>query len=311
MADWVRAEQLLIFSDLHTHPGRAFLSAADMAAPFSTRDGFYAAVVPNFAQGEPLEGWRMYEAAAGAGTRSVPKRGSMSSAFDRTRRWLAAFGDPDALARALARTRVELAVTGTGADVEIAAALAATLLLRLDEAAPVLYVDAPKTRTTRIPRLTDRSLADALAEAHIGFDSVMRLVPGPADEAVIRLAFGTPRDGAVTIASSGWYTAVGTTLDGAAGNPLAAAFSGVLAAVEATKAMLAATGVEHRRLAPWSGVMSLWDYGLPGTDGPSIPIVCLDDVEFVGAGGIASATAWVLALLDLTGSPRVIDRDSL
>jgi hypothetical protein len=62
LADWVRAQQLLIFSDIHTHPTRAFLSSADIAAPFSTREGFYATVVPDFAQGPPMHGWRMYEA---------------------------------------------------------------------------------------------------------------------------------------------------------------------------------------------------------------------------------------------------------
>ena len=65
LADWVRSKRLLIFSDLHTHPARAFLSPADIAAPFSTRDGFYATVIPNFAQGAPGEGWRMYEALGG------------------------------------------------------------------------------------------------------------------------------------------------------------------------------------------------------------------------------------------------------
>jgi hypothetical protein len=235
----------------------------------------------------------------------------MSSAFDRTRRWLAGFGDPDALARALAGTRVELILVDPRPGDEIAAALAATLLLRLDEAGPVLHIDTPATRVARIPRLDGRPLVDALAEAHVGFDSVARLVSGRADSAVVRLVFGGERAGAVTIASSGWRSSVGTTLDGPHGNPLAAAFAGVLGAVEATKAMLAAVGVEHRRLRPWTGVVSLWNHGLPGIDGPTLEVIDLDDVAFVGAGGIASATAWVLALLDLAGAPRAIDKDHI
>lgn len=73
LAAWLRAEQLLVFSDLHTHPGAAFLSRADIAAPFSTRDGFYATVVPNFAQGAPMTDWRMYEATGGRWQEVLPE----------------------------------------------------------------------------------------------------------------------------------------------------------------------------------------------------------------------------------------------
>jgi len=65
LAAWVLEQQLLIFSDLHTHPEQAFLSEADVAAPFSTRDGFYATVIPRFAVGTPGADWRAYEALAG------------------------------------------------------------------------------------------------------------------------------------------------------------------------------------------------------------------------------------------------------
>jgi hypothetical protein len=64
VAAYLRAEGLLAFADLHTHPRRAFLSQADVAAPFSIRDGFYAAVIPNFAVGKPGAGWRVYEVRA-------------------------------------------------------------------------------------------------------------------------------------------------------------------------------------------------------------------------------------------------------
>lgn len=62
---FVRREGLLIFADLHTHPGAAFLSEADRARPFGSKDGFYAIVIPDFAMGAAPDGWAMYEARAG------------------------------------------------------------------------------------------------------------------------------------------------------------------------------------------------------------------------------------------------------
>lgn len=64
--EFVRSEGLLIFADLHTHPGAAFLSDADRARPFGSKDGFYAIVVPEFAAGDAPDGWAMYEARSGA-----------------------------------------------------------------------------------------------------------------------------------------------------------------------------------------------------------------------------------------------------
>jgi len=63
--EFVRREGLLIFADLHTHPGAAFLSEADRARPFGSKEGFYAIVVPEFAAAAAPEGWAMYEARAG------------------------------------------------------------------------------------------------------------------------------------------------------------------------------------------------------------------------------------------------------
>lgn len=60
LAAYLRREQLLAFADLHTHPGKAFLSPADRVRPFSARPGFYAIVIPDFALGEPGTGWRTY-----------------------------------------------------------------------------------------------------------------------------------------------------------------------------------------------------------------------------------------------------------
>lgn len=61
VANRIRAERLLVFADLHTHPGAAFLSELDRSRPFSVRAGFYAIVVPNFARRETLDGWAMFQ----------------------------------------------------------------------------------------------------------------------------------------------------------------------------------------------------------------------------------------------------------
>jgi proteasome lid subunit RPN8/RPN11 len=62
LAMYLRQEGLLLLADLHTHPAEAFLSCADQARPLSTRPGFYAIVVPDFAAGSAGAGWRCYEA---------------------------------------------------------------------------------------------------------------------------------------------------------------------------------------------------------------------------------------------------------
>lgn len=65
VAEHVRAERLLVFADLHTHPATAFLSELDRSRPFSVRAGFYAIVVPDFALRRPLDGWAMFESTPG------------------------------------------------------------------------------------------------------------------------------------------------------------------------------------------------------------------------------------------------------
>lgn len=235
----------------------------------------------------------------------------MTSAFDRTRRWLADFGDPDLLAAALAGTHVEFVVEAPRPDAEISAALAATMLLRLDRAAPILHVVAPRTRARHLPRLANLPLAKALALEHRGFDSVTRLSATPASDAVIRIRFGTRSPDALSVTSNGWQVAIGDPPLAGDGNPIAAAYAGVLASVEAIKAMLTAVGLNNRQLRPWIGTISLWDYEHHGATGPKIPAsLNLGDMAFVGCGGIASATGWTLSLLDLAGAPHAIDADA-
>jgi hypothetical protein len=65
LAAWLRTERLLVFADLHDHPAHAFLSEADIAAPFSTKNGFYAVVIPDFAVNGAGVDWRLYDAIDG------------------------------------------------------------------------------------------------------------------------------------------------------------------------------------------------------------------------------------------------------
>jgi len=93
------------------------------------------------------------------------------------------------------------------------------------------------------------------------------------------------------------------------GNPLAAAFSGVLAAAEVFKSLIAPFS-EKVRL--FRGAMSLWDLSVGGRDGPMLDeSIHLDETAFAACGGIASATFWALGLINLAGSPLLVDPDCI
>lgn len=234
----------------------------------------------------------------------------MAGASDRTMRFLAGFGDdPHVLAERMAGVRVALCAERLSPAVEIALAMTATLLLRLDEAAPALSITVPKARTVSLPRLSERALPEALAEEHRGFTSVNRFTDERIDSPAVRFVFDGPADGR-RVTTSGWACAIDTPLDGTQGNPLAAAFAGVLAATEAMKVAMNVAGVERRRLSPWTGAVSLWDYSLTGLAGDDLPSsIGLDGHALVGCGGVASALGWTLALLPLRGNPLLVDHD--
>jgi hypothetical protein len=217
--------------------------------------------------------------------------------------------DAAAIATNLRKTHVELSLARPSPAGEIAAALATTLLLRLADDAPHIHLVAPDVRVVRLPRLSNEPLFEALAREHDGFASVERFSSSAADAATIKLAF----DGGegVSVTSNGWTSAVGES-NGTSGNPLAAAFAGVLAANEAFKAALVAAGVEERRARQWRGRVSLWDYSLGDSAGVRLTeTIELSPFAFVGCGGIGSAAAWALSLLPLTGSPAAIDHDAI
>lgn len=230
-----------------------------------------------------------------------------ASVGDRTRRLFDRLA-PDATIDGFADVHVELVATDLSRADEIAVALATTLLLRLDDIAPVIHLRTPATRVGRLPRLGDGLLLDALADEHEGFVSAERLSPGEATDPAVRIVFGAGTG--LQIATDGWRVALGENLpSGSDGNELAGAFAGVLAANEIFQVILARLGVKVR---PFRGAVSLWDLAISGAVGPPLPdAVDLDRVGFAACGGVASASAWALALLELTGSPLCVDPDAI
>ena len=233
----------------------------------------------------------------------------MPGPYDRTRRFLAPLtDDPEAATAQMAAVDIDLVAARLTPAAEIAVALTATLLLRLDQAAPRLHLDIPATRSTQLPRLGTGTLLDELAAEHAGFTSVERLDGRGSFDAALRLVFDGDADG-VRIDTAGWSCAIGESLPDVPGNPISAAFAATLASAEVLKVALRAAG-SRAKMRPWRGVVSLWDYRLSPTVGPAVPdSIDLDGVAFAGCGGVASAAAWALGLLQLTGAPLTVDHD--
>jgi hypothetical protein len=218
--------------------------------------------------------------------------------------------DPKGLATRLANQSVVLRLGKPTREGEIALAMAASLLLRMDRAAPAISVIAP-ARISSLPGLEDSPLAGALAEQHRGMASLARLSGSEPQHGAIELSFGDGTQG-LPVRSEGWIAGVGSTAVGGDGNPIAAAFAGALGANEAFKTLLLHSDMALRNPPkPWSGAASLWDYSLdPADAGPELATgLDLDDVAFVGCGGVSAATFWTLALLHLRGSPLLCDDD--
>ena len=236
--------------------------------------------------------------------------GSAPDPADRTRRFLRKLGaDETAVAARAQQVVIELSAARLDPPTEVALAMSAILLVRLADFAPIIRINVPHDRTVALPRLPDTPLPEALATAHAGFASVGRITTAPAGHYDLRLVFNGPGDG-IPVDSAGWAVAIGHRLDGP-GNGLAAAYVGVLAAAEALKTVI---GPVPRRVKPWRGVASLWDNSMTAITGPPIHELHIDDHAWVGAGGVASATAWTLAALHhagtrLSGYGSVIDDD--
>lgn len=229
------------------------------------------------------------------------------SVADRTRRLLARLA-PDATLANVANTHVEFVATHWNRADEAAVALATTLLLRLDDIAPVIHLRTPTSRTGHLPRLGDGVLLDALADEHSGFASANRLFGSKAAHPALRITFGVGTG--LQVVTDGWRVGVGNDVSSAGvGNPLAGAFAGVLAANEVFQMILSQLGVPIR---PFRGDLSLWDLVLGGASGPPLPdVIDLDGVVFAACGGVASASAWSLGLLGLAGSPLCVDPDAI
>jgi hypothetical protein len=229
---------------------------------------------------------------------------------DRTRRFLRKIGaDEVAIAARAPHVVIELTAARLDPATEIALALTAILLVRLADFAPTIRIVVPCDRTVALPRLPDTPLPDALVAAHTGFTSVSRITTTSMGRCDLRLVFNGPADG-IPVNSAGWALAIGHRLDGT-GNGLAAAYAGVLAAAEAFKIIIGAVPL---RVRPWRGVASLWDNSMTPVIGPPIPQLDLGGHAWVGAGGVASATAWTLAAVRhagtrLSGHGTVIDDD--
>lgn len=56
---------LRLIAQVHSHPDDAYHSAADDRWAVVTTDGGFSLVVPDFAAGEPFDGWAMYRLADG------------------------------------------------------------------------------------------------------------------------------------------------------------------------------------------------------------------------------------------------------
>ena len=228
-----------------------------------------------------------------------------ASPSDRTRRFLSRLAPGATIDRA-GDMRVELTIGSNNPCDEIAAALATTLILRLDDLAPIVHLRGPAGRSAAIPRLGQGRLIDELANEHAGFQSVSSLTSEPASEPTLRFSFG--QDRGIAVSSAGWRVALGSPLAGE-GNEFAAAFAGVLAANEVLQAILRQFGVS---VSPFRGVVSLWDLALDGIDGPAVPAVLdLDRLAFAACGGVASAAAWALSLRPLRGGPVAVDPDEI
>lgn len=240
---------------------------------------------------------------------------SMTGPADRTRRFIASVEggpqDVDDIITRMAATEVELVADILDPPTEIAAALAAMLLLRLEDAAPRLYLTVPRTRSVKLPLLGEHDLYDELSNAHEGFQSVDRFQRGPAVNPHLRLVFGDAAAPGLSVRSAGWACSLDAELPDIAGNPIAAAFAGVLAAAESLQVGLRRAG-SRARLRSFRGAVSLWDYSLAPTLGATIAsLVDVSGFGIIGCGGVASATAWTLGLLPLLGDPLVVDYDNI
>lgn len=229
-----------------------------------------------------------------------------ASPADRTRRFLERVA-PGA-ATTWADMSIEIAAESWTSSAETAAALLTTLLLRLDEFAPTVHLCVPAGRNTRLPRLGDDPLIEALRNEHAGFRSVERLSASPAAAPAVRFVLGGSHRNGISLDIGGWRCGLAAETGACDGQPVASAFTAVLAANEVLQQMLR----PFTRVRPFRGLVSLWDLAVDGANGPDgIDVIDLNGVAFAACGGVASATGWTLALYDLTGAPRLVDPDAI
>jgi hypothetical protein len=228
-----------------------------------------------------------------------------ASPADRTQRFLDLVAP--GVSHNWANVHIEISAREWTSTAEVIAALLTTLLLRLDSLCPTIHLRVPLVRHRALPRLDDEPLINALRHEHEQFQSVSRLTDGVAEDPLVRFEIGGDDDRSISIDVTGWLVGLRARTGRSEGIPVVAAYGAVLAANEVLQQLLH----PFVRVRTFDQMVSLWDLSIDGVDGPAVGPVDLDNVAFAACGGVASATAWSLALHELRGAPLAVDPDRI
>ena len=173
-------------------------------------------VIPDFATGEPLQGWHGYEALGGHWHQRAIGRRFHQFPFDRTRLWLAQFAADRTRLRSLWRGHVELTMPNPSPDAEISLAMAATLLcvlIRPRQHSPMdprHTVTCDSTTRPMRPQRSNRTRTCGI-RIHSWLSSTAARDP------VIRLVFGAASSSGIPVTAAAGGRASGTHAHAARG----------------------------------------------------------------------------------------------